>query len=45
MNKCSDLEDECIDACDFCKYYNFNADGEGRYTGEGWCITPEVTGE
>lgn len=29
---------ECIPACDFCKYYNFNGDELGRYTGNGLCI-------
>lgn len=23
--------------CDFCKHYDFNADDDGRYTGDGWC--------
>lgn len=27
----------CIPICDSCKYYNFNGDDKGRYTGSGWC--------
>ena len=23
--------------CDFCKYYDFNADKQGMYTGDGYC--------
>ena len=23
--------------CDFCKYYKFNPDRNGAYTGDGWC--------
>ena len=23
--------------CDFCKFYNFNGDENGAYTGNGWC--------
>ena len=23
--------------CDFCKFYDFNGDEDGAYTGEGWC--------
>ena len=23
--------------CDFCRHYDFNADEQGRYTGNGWC--------
>ena len=34
MKKCSE---DCIPACDFCKYYEFNADSRGRYTGDGYC--------
>ena len=29
---------DCTPICDSCKYYNFNGDDEGRYTGDGRCI-------
>ena len=34
MRKCSI---RCLPACDFCKYYHFNGDIKGRYTGNGYC--------
>jgi hypothetical protein len=34
MKKCNE---DCIPVCDFCLYYEFNADDEGAYTGDGWC--------
>lgn len=29
------------DICDFCRFYAFNGDEEGAYTGEGRCEHPE----
>lgn len=37
MIKCSEDGYDCFPICDFCKYYNFNADDKGRYTGDGYC--------
>ena len=36
---------DCIPLCDFCKHYNFNADEEGRYTGDGWCTLHDKPSE
>ena len=36
---------ECTPLCDFCKYYNFNADEEGRYIGKGWCTLHNESSE
>ena len=31
----------CGPICDFCRFYNFNGDGNGVYTGEGRCEHPD----
>lgn len=34
--------------CDFCRFYAFNADKQGRYTGDGRCMkhdTPKDPGD
>jgi len=36
MIKCEAAE-ECYPICDFCKYYNFNGNETGAYTGNGYC--------
>ena len=36
MILCNTCEEE-LACCDFCKYYDFNGDDEGRYTGDGYC--------
>lgn len=35
-NYCSTCSPE-LTCCDFCKHYDFNADDQGSYTGNGWC--------
>lgn len=32
---CTDIF--CDPICDFCKHYEFNADANGDYAGNGWC--------
>ncbi len=27
----------CVELCDSCIYYDFNANALGAYTGDGWC--------
>lgn len=27
----------CHPLCDFCEWFDFNADEDGAYTGDGWC--------
>jgi hypothetical protein len=34
VKRCSN---DCFSICDFCSFYNFNADKNGVYTGRGWC--------
>lgn len=34
---CDDCVGEGGACCDFCAHYNFNADSQGRYTGDGYC--------
>lgn len=30
--------DTCLgDVCDYCRWYDFNGDEDGCYTGDGWC--------
>lgn len=36
MKLCPKCEPRAL-CCDFCAYYQFNGDEQGRYTGEGWC--------
>lgn len=38
MNLCPQCDPENPDVCDFCKYYRFNANKKGQYTGNGFCI-------
>ena len=35
----------CCPICDFCIHYDFNADKQGRYTGNGWCRLHERNNE
>jgi len=41
MKFCEDCVGEEGACCDFCSNYNFNADPEGRYTGNGYCTQRE----
>ena len=34
---CSEHCEETGAICDFCKFYDFNGDEEGAYTGDGHC--------
>ena len=36
MILCDNCEED-LACCDFCKYYNFNGDSRGAYTGDGYC--------
>lgn len=34
---CPDCDPEYYAVCDFCKHYDFNANADGSYVGDGWC--------
>jgi hypothetical protein len=34
---CSESCEEAGSICDFCKWYDFNGNERGAYTGDGWC--------
>lgn len=34
---CENCEGPSGSCCDFCKHYDFRADANGCYTGDGWC--------
>jgi hypothetical protein len=36
MKLCKDCDPRAT-CCDFCKFFDFNADSQGFYTGDGWC--------
>jgi hypothetical protein len=36
MKLCNECDSRAL-CCDFCAYYQFNGDEQGRYTGDGWC--------
>jgi len=36
MKFCPDCDPD-YSCCDFCKWYSFNGDNTGAYTGNGWC--------
>ena len=38
MKKC---DEKCFAACDFCRFYNFNADRSGAYCSDGYCVLHE----
>jgi hypothetical protein len=42
MQKCNE---ECMDCCDFCYWYDFNADERGLYVGNGKCNEPNHLGD
>ena len=37
--------EECFPICDFCRFYNFNGDKDGAYTGNGYCVKHEIRKE
>lgn len=37
MKLCPECDPVVPAVCDFCRYYDFNADDQGRYTGDGYC--------
>jgi len=43
MEKCTDCGDYPV--CDFCCYYDFNANEEGAYTSDGKCEHPDHLGD
>lgn len=42
MKKC---DESCYPACDFCRFYNFNANRGGVYCGDGYCVLHEKSRE